>query len=81
MAHHEYFSPVRIALQQEIQNHPELIARLQPFLKEGFEERLAAVAMYCGIALDGYYDGRDIDNICGLCLEELKKRSTLILTA
>jgi len=75
-----YFSPVRQALNAEIASH----AGLQEYLKKHdtseFEVRLAEIARYCGVMLDGEYDQHDIDNICGLCLEELRKKSTIILT-
>jgi hypothetical protein len=74
-----YFSPVRQALNAEIASH----AGLQEYLKKHptteFEVRLAEIARYCGVMLDGEYDQQDIDNICGLCLEELRKKSTIVL--
>lgn len=75
-----YFTPVQQALNAEITKHPALLEYLRKHETTEFEVRLAEVARFCGIALDGSYDGEDIDNICGLCLQELRKRSTLILT-
>ena len=81
MAHHMYFSEARIELQREIRKHPTLVAMLMEQPDTTFEVRLALVAKFCGILLDGNYDQQDIDNISDLCLTELRKRSTLILPA
>ena len=74
-----YFTPVQVALNAEIPKHPGLVEYLRKQAHQDFEIRLAEIARYCGIALDGEYDGHDINNICALCLNELQKRSTLIL--
>ncbi len=73
------FSPVRTALNREIINHPTLMEKLRQQPTAEFEIRLASIAAYCGIALDGEYRQGDIDKICALCLEELKKRSMQII--
>lgn len=78
--HLVFFSEVQQALNYEVTKHPALGELLRNHPSKEFEVRLAEIAKYCGIALDGIYDGKDIDNICGLCLEELRKRSTLIVT-
>ena len=75
-----FFSPVQQALNLEITSHPKLMEHLEKHPAAEFEVRLAEIARFCGIALDGEYNSVDIDVICGMCLEELKKRSTLILT-
>ena len=74
-----YFTPVQQALNAEIVKHPELMAHLRNHPSTEFEIRMAEVARFCGVLLDGMYDGKDIDNICALCLNELQKRSTVIL--
>ena len=73
------FSPVRQALNREIINHPTLMEKLRQQPTAEFEIRLASIAAYCGIALDGEYRQEEIDKICALCLEELKKRSIQII--
>lgn len=78
--HYVFFTPTQQALNEEITKHPALMEYLSKHPSTEFEVRIAEVARFCGIALDGNYDGEDIDNICGLCVEELRKRSTLILT-
>lgn len=76
---HVYFSPVQQALNAEVVKHAGLMEVLKNHPSGEFEIRLAEIARYCGLALDGIYDGKDIDNICALCLEELQKKSTIIV--
>lgn len=75
-----YFTAVQQALNAEIVKHPALMEYLQKHPSTEFEVRLAEIARFCGVALNGSYNGKDIDNVCGLCLDELRKRSTLILS-
>lgn len=74
-----YFGPALQELDREIRNHPKLAKELASRPTATFELRMAGIAAYCGIALDGGYDMDDLENIAKLCLEELKKRSTIIL--
>lgn len=74
-----YFSPVQQALNREVTNHSALMEILRTQAHADFEVRLAEIAKYAGVMLDGEYNGKDIDNICGLCLEELQKRSMQII--
>ena len=72
-----FFSSVRQALNKEVTQHPALGELLRNHPASEFELRLAEIAKFCGVALDGEYYGDDIDNICSLCLDELKKRSSV----
>jgi hypothetical protein len=74
-----YFSPAQLALNAEAQKHPRLMEYMQKHQGADFEVKLAEIARYVGLTLDGTYDKQDIDNICDICITELKKRSTLIL--
>lgn len=74
-----YFSPAQLALNQEVLKHPKLMERLDSKRTADFELKLAEIASYCGILLDGYYVQNDIDNICDLCITELKKQSSAII--
>jgi hypothetical protein len=38
-----------------------------------FLVKLAAIAAYCGIVVDGTYDRRQIDRLCVLCTDWLRK--------
>ena len=76
----EFFSEHRIALNQEVLQHPELQALLGTHPVDAFEERLGEVAAYCGIIVDGYYTQEDIDKLCGILVRKLRdKRSIIIL--
>lgn len=74
-----YFGPAMQELNREIRNHPELAQQLAERTRADFETRMAGIAAYCGVALDGSYDIDDLENIATLCLNELKKKSTIIV--
>lgn len=70
-----------IELNVEISHHPDLIRRLNELLiltpNAGFEEKLAEIAAYCNILLDGVYDETDIKGIATLCTVKLQGMRTL----
>jgi hypothetical protein len=70
--------PEFIALNQEILFHPQLIATLQE-VPNSFEERLAAIAAYCDVILDGYYGPQELRDIAGKLVERLRAKNTLTL--
>jgi len=74
-----YFSGAKQALNEEVLKHPELRALLVNHPAEEFEVRLAEIAKYSGVMLDGTYDAQDIDNICELCLGELQKKKESVI--
>ena len=76
-----FFSMERIGLQQELKHHPVLVDLLQKHAPDNFEMRLAEIAAYCGLILDGDYVAQDFDNICEICRHKLwSKRSPIILS-
>ena len=78
----EFFSEARLDLQKEIASHPELVSRLQNHPAGEFEVRLAEIACYVGLVLDGNYTPEDLDAICEICRHKLwEKRSPLILSS
>ena len=80
--HHAYFPESALALQEEVQNHPELVKRLYSagVMESTLADKLAIIATYCDILLDGYYSLDDIIGICGALTNALrKKRVELIL--
>lgn len=79
--HHYYFPPVIQALQEEIQQHPDLLVNMLQLPKgAAIEEKLGEVAAYCEIALDGYYGEDDILKLCDILVARLKKkRGELVL--
>ena len=79
MAYLEYFSPARLALQKELEHHPDLWPYLAKHPPAEFELRLAEVAAYCEIILDGYYSPDDLDALCYLLVKKLYEKRTLII--
>ncbi len=72
-----------IELNVEISHHPDLIRRLTELLiltpNAGFEEKLAEIAAYCNVLLDGMYDETDIKSIATLCTKRLQEMRTGII--
>jgi len=73
---YEYYNPVFIALQQEIAHHPELRMNLSTHPGDKFEERLAEVAAYCEVLLDGYYTPERLVFVAEELLKILKSKRT-----
>lgn len=77
MAHLEFFPESYLALQQELaDNHPELAARIAKHPPSEFEFRIAEIAAYCDVILDGYYTPEDLEKLCNLLWTKLKQKST-----
>ena len=77
-----YFSDSRIALNQEVVEHPELCERLVKHPAQEFEVRLAEIASYCDVVLDGWYNPDELDRLCDILWHRLKKKrkSVVVLT-
>jgi len=76
----EFFSEERIRLDREIQHHPELVTILENQVHKDFEVRIAEVAAYLGIILEGDYLPEDLDRLCGImCNKLMEKRSNIIM--
>ena len=70
----EFFPPGHIALSRELAtgHHPKLAASLNRFLPEEIELKIAEVAMYCGIVLDGTYTLEERDKLCSILTGRLQ---------
>lgn len=68
-----YYSLPRemVELLLETGKHPELEAQLQEI--RHLDEWLAAVATYCGILVDGYFEPRDIRNLVLQLTDKLRQ--------
>lgn len=79
--YHELFPPIIIELQAEIQQHPELlIAMLQLPKDSPIELKMAEVATYCDMVLNGIYTEDDILKLAGIMINKMKsKRGELVL--
>lgn len=73
----EMFPPVVLALNEEVKNHPLLLATLETAQPQSLEEVLGHVAAYCNVGLDGYYMEEDIEALFVLLLNRLKIKSTI----
>lgn len=73
----------RVELNIECTHHPELIEKLREIQllsdDNSFETMLAGVAAYCEVALDGYYTQDQLNRICTICTEKLRKRRMIDL--
>jgi hypothetical protein len=81
--HYQYFPPVVIELEAEIQRHePLLIKLLQLGAYSDLSDKLGTIAAHCDIAMDGMYDNDSIVRLCYILVDKLKaSRSELILPA
>jgi hypothetical protein len=75
----DYFSESRIALNEELPNHPELCELIAKHPASEFELRIAEIAAYCELALDGYYSQEDLDKICDILVRKLKAKNSIII--
>ena len=73
----EYFPPEAVELQKELVNHSELLEILSSLGDAPLEERIAVIAAYCGMVLDGYYDDIQLGIIFRDMLLALRKKSTV----
>lgn len=83
-AHLNFFPDPFIQLNMEILNHPILGEMLSGHPAHEWEIRLAQIAQYCEVVLDGCYMPEDIENICTILVKRLvakrvDNRSTLII--
>lgn len=63
-----------IALNRELQYHPTLVEFLQKHPANEFELRMAEIAAYCSVALDGQYTPGDMDGLAKILLKRLQER-------
>lgn len=61
----------RQTLNQEVTHHPELQLRLNNHPADEFELKLAEIASYCDVVLDGTYTQQDLNNICKILANRL----------
>ncbi len=73
-----YFPEAAIALNEEIaKNHHELANLLAQYPNRPLEVKVATVAAYCNIMVDGWFQENDLDKLIHLLLKKLKEKSTL----
>jgi hypothetical protein len=74
-----YFPQSMIVLDQECQKHPDLVILLAAQTSPEIEDRIAEIAAYCGVLLDGMYTPEDIDKLCDMLITRLQKKRMIIL--
>lgn len=80
MAYLDYFSDARLELQKEVMQHPDLMPLLAKHPASEFELRIAEIACYCEIVLDGAYSQQEIDKLCEILTKRLRaKRMGIII--
>lgn len=76
---YELFPTEIIELQREIQNHPFLIEVLNELEADDWTMRLACIAAYCEIILDGVYNRTEILILCDTLTRRLKEKRVLVI--
>lgn len=75
----EFFPEALLALDAECRAHDKLADSLHHC--HSMEEKLATVAAYCGIALDGMYSVEDQIRLADTCTTILRNKRSIILRA
>ena len=73
----EFFPPVMLEIQKELQYHPLLTATLSPHMS--LEEKLGHIAAYCNVVIDDYFLEEGLDTLMHLLLNRLKTKSALVV--
>lgn len=71
----QYFDDYLIALNRELVNHPELV--FNP--GASIEERIASIATYCGVVVDGPFLLGGFKDLCEELIVRLKAKSAGII--
>lgn len=74
MVHKVYFPDAFLALQKEVQQHPQLMEQLKNCVD--WEDQLGTIAAYLNILLDGVYEQVDLMD---MLVMQLKKKGTIYL--
>ena len=77
MAYLEYFDDRAIALNAEVMNHPVLMEFMAKHTDPTM--KLAEIAAYCEVALDGAYTEEDCNHLADILTRRLIKKRTLLL--
>jgi hypothetical protein len=75
------FPPILKELNEEIRHHPRLQEVLDAHPVEEFEIRIAQMAAWLGIVLDGTYSHDDFIKLYGIMLAKLREKRTGVTTA
>lgn len=67
------------ALQGEVREHPDLVEALALAQIDNFSSAIAVIGIYCGVILDGYYDGENLDTLYDILYKKLVEKRKLII--
>lgn len=74
------FPELAIAVDTEIQlHHPELLKLLSKYPARHLESKVAAIAAYCGLGVDGTFAEKDLDRLFQIIYDKLKQKSTVVV--
>jgi hypothetical protein len=73
-AHINIWPDELIQLNREILNHPELMERLANHPAGEWEIKLAEIALYCEVIVNGYYLPEELVRLAGILLQKLIDR-------
>ena len=76
---YELFPDSIIALNQEVVNHPQLQYKLSQFRPDQLTEKLAAIATYCDIVIEGYFGEAELDNLCDMLTQKLRDKGSILI--
>lgn len=79
VAYLEFFPESYIALNLEVSNHPELCELLSKHPPQETEIRIAEIAAYCEVVLDGYYTPEDLDRLCDILVRRLQNKNSILI--
>lgn len=76
----EMFPPAALELQQEVSKHPALVSALSSLGQEStLNERIAIIAAYAGMVLDGWYQEQELEKLFELMILKLRTKSAIII--
>jgi hypothetical protein len=72
------FPEVAIRMNEEIlNNHPELTKILSRYPGRDLEVKVATVAAYCNVAVDGDFKEKELESLFELLYKKLKEKSAI----
>lgn len=76
----EMFPEAAIELHKEVSKHPVLLSALNSLGSEStLNERIAIIAAYCGMVLDGYYQEKELERLFQIMLDKLRNKGIIAL--
>lgn len=80
MAVVQYFNTATMELSAEVSRHPPLRKLLIEHTEDTtFEAKLARIATYCGLGIDGYFDDDAVNILCEKLIKRLQEMRTLVV--